>query len=247
MNWKRVALVFFAVVVAAYMVMAMTVFNAPDEDVICKGVYITMQNSQEKGFLSADDVRKMLTLDHVNPEGQSMPQVNVRIIEERLRGKDLIDSVECYKGQNGYVCIDIYQRIPVVRVMNDRGENYYVDNHGKPMPGTDYPCNLIVATGHVTKSYAEKWLVPMVNQVFQDPFWNNQIVQLNILTDGSVELVPRVGQHIAYLGQPVDIEKKLERLQKFYRYGLSQAGWNKYTRVSVEFDNQIVCKRKQKR
>ena len=83
-------MVFFAVVVAAYMVMAMTVFNAPDEDVICKGVYITMQNSQEKGFLSADDVRKMLTLDHVNPEGQSMPQVNVRIIEERLRGKDLI-------------------------------------------------------------------------------------------------------------------------------------------------------------
>ena len=115
------------------------------------------------------------------------------------------------------------------------------------MARTSLPCNLIVATGHVTKSYAEKWLVPMVNQVLQDPFWNNQIVQLNILTDGSVELVPRVGQHIAYLGQPVDIEKKLERLQKFYRYGLSQAGWNKYTRVSVEFDNQIVCKRKQKR
>ncbi len=120
MNWKRVALVFFAVVVAAYMVMAMTAFNAPDEEAICKGVSITMQNGYEKGFLTADDVKRMLTLDHINPEGQSMPHVNVRVIEETLRGKELIDSVECYKGQDGYVCIDIYQRIPVVRVMNER-------------------------------------------------------------------------------------------------------------------------------
>lgn len=244
MNWKKVALVFFGIVLAVYMVMAMTIFNAPDEEVICKGVSINMANGHVKGFLTEDDVKRMLTVDHINPQGQSMPHVNVRIIEEILRGKELIDSVECYKGQDGFVCIDIYQRIPVVRVMSQDGANYYVDNHGKPMPGTDYPCNLIVATGHITKAYAEKWLVPMVNIILQDPFWQNQIEQLNVLGDGSVELVPRVGEHIAYLGQPNNIDKKLDRLRKFYRYGLSQAGWNKYSRVSVEFDNQIVCIRK---
>jgi len=56
--------------------------------------------------------------------------------------------------------------------------------------------------------------------------------------------VPRVGEHIAYLGQPTGVANKLERLRKFYRYGLNQAGWNKYSRVSVEFDNQIICKRR---
>ena len=171
----------------------------------------------------------------------------MRIIEENLRGKELIDSVECYKGQDGYVCIDIFQRIPVVRVMSQTGENYYVDNHGQAMPGTDYPCNLIVATGHITKAYAAKWLVPMINlypsgSILEEP----DRLDYHVLGDGSVELVPRVGEHIAYLGQPVDIDKKLDRLRKFYRYGLSQAGWNKYSRVSVEFDNQIVCIRKQK-
>ena len=156
MNWKKVALVFFGIVLAVYMVMAMTIFNTPDEEVICKGVSINMANGHVKGFLTEDDVKRMLTVDHINPQGQSMPHVNVRIIEETLRGKELIDSVECYKGQDGFVCIDIYQRIPVVRVMSQDGANYYVDNHGKPMPGTDYPCNLIVATGHITKAYAEK-------------------------------------------------------------------------------------------
>ena len=36
---------------------------------------------------------------------------------------------------------------------------------------------------------------------------------------------------------------KLTRLEKFYRYGLSQAGWNKYHYISLEFDNQIICKK----
>jgi len=57
-------------------------------------------------------------------------------------------------------------------------------------------------------------------------------------------MVPRVGEHIIYLGRPDHIERKLDRLEKFYRYGLSKAGWNKYSYINLEFDNQIICKRK---
>lgn len=28
---------------------------------------------------------------------------------------------------------------------------------------------------------------------------------------------------------------------KFYKYGLSKVGWNKYSYIDVELDNQIVC------
>ena len=38
--------------------------------------------------------------------------------------------------------------------------------------------------------------------------------------------------------------KKLSRLEKFYRYGLSQAGWNKYSYIDLEFDNQIICRKR---
>jgi cell division protein FtsQ len=57
-------------------------------------------------------------------------------------------------------------------------------------------------------------------------------------------MVPRVGDHIVYLGAPTDISQKLDRLRKFYKYGLSQAGWNRYERISVEFGNQIICKKR---
>ena len=93
----------------------------------------------------------------------------------------------------------------------------------------------------------------------QDEFWKNQIVQINILPDRGVELVPRVGDHIVYLGYlPTSsnqqkrlaliqdfTKQKLTRLEKFYKYGLSQAGWNKYSYINLEFDNQIICKKRE--
>ena len=72
-----------------------------------------------------------------------------------------------------------------------------------------------------------------------------------------VELVPRVGNHVVYIGQLPEskykngrknlienfVRKKMERLLNFYKYGLSQAGWNKYNYINLEFDNQIICKK----
>ncbi|MBQ7509505.1 MAG: cell division protein FtsQ [Prevotella sp.] len=244
MNWKKSVFIVFNAVLGAYVVLAMTAFNKPDQKQICRDVVISIEEGVMDGFLTTSDVKHLMETDGISPVGQLMSRINLRTIEETLQAKELVEACECYKGQDGTVCINIRQRIPVIRVMNDKGEDFFVDTHGKPMPRTDYSCNLIVATGHASKQYAEKWLAPLANYVLTDTFWKNQIVQLNVLADGSVEIVPRVGDHIAYLGQPVDIDQKLDRLRKFYRYGLNKAGWNKYSRISVEFGNQIVCTRK---
>ena len=53
-----------------------------------------------------------------------------------------------------------------------------------------------------------------------------------------------MGDHVVYLGLPVHVDKKLERLKLFYQYGLSKAGWNKYSYINLEFDNQIICKKR---
>jgi cell division protein FtsQ len=102
----------------------------------------------------------------------------------------------------------------------------------------------LVATGNISRSYAQKRLTPIAIEIMQDRFWQDQTEQLNILPDGTLELVPRVGDHVIYLGQPTDISRKLERVRKFYKYGLSHTGWDRYERINVEFDNQIICKKR---
>lgn len=78
----------------------------------------------------------------------------------------------------------------------------------------------------------------------KNPFWDAQIEQIYVLSDQNVELVPRVGDHLIYLGRLKDYDQKLARLKEFYQKALNKVGWNKYSRINVEFDNQIICTRR---
>ncbi len=244
-NWKKILVVTFNVIIGIYLLLAVTAFNRPAEkDVVCNGVKVTIEKGMIEGVLTAADVTRMLNEGRVNPMGKSMADVNLRTMEELLERQELIEKAECYKAQNGRVNIRVTERVPVVRVLAANGDDYYVDKDGRTLQNTGYVCNLMVATGSISRPFASNVLASLGRIIMADDFWRNQIEQINVLPDNTVEMVPRVGEHIIYIGQPVGVVKKLERLRKFYQYGLSQAGWNKYSRISVEYSNQIVCKKK---
>ena len=245
MNWKKVLLIGFNLIIVVYLVLAATLFNqGVNKGVVCQQVHISIERGIIEGFLTTDEVKHIMTANHIFPVGQLIDGVNLRLMEEGLQAQELIDHAECYKTQDGRINIRVKERVPVVRIMANNGDNYYMDEDGTAMHNTDYTCNLMVATGNIDKPYAARVLAPIGRMVMKDDFWRNQIEQLNVLPDSTIEMVPRVGSHIIYLGQPTGIRNKLDRLRKFYAYGLSQAGWNKYSRISVEFNNQIVCKRR---
>ena len=244
-NWKKILIITFNVIIAIYLVLAVTAFNKPTEKAaVCKDVRIVIDKGVIEGFLTPDRVRTMLVQNQVSPVGKRLSDVNLRSMEETLNAQELIKNAECYKTQDDCVCIKIEERVPVVRVMASNGDDYYVDNEGRVIQNTGFACNLMVATGCIDRRYASQVLAPVGRLIIADDFWRNQIEQLNVLPDSTLELVPRVGGHIIYVGRPVGLTKKLERLRKFYQYGLTQVGWNKYSRISVEFNNQIVCKKK---
>lgn len=243
-NWKKSLFAVCDIVIAAYLLLAVTAFNKPEADPShCTEVKIDIMQNSVEGFMTAGEIKKILSQNNLYPLKRPMADISPRQIEEALQKSPFVERVECYKTQSGHVCINIKQRIPVVRVMADNGENYYVDTYGNMMPENSYVTDLIIATGAINRKYARTILTRVANYILQDKFWKNQIVQMNVLPDGTMEVVPRVGDHIVYLGAPKEIDKKLERLRKFYLYGLNKAGWGKYSYINVEFNNQIICKR----
>lgn len=244
-NWKKTLVVIVDVIIAAYLVLAVTAFNRPDEKAaVCSEVKIDIAQDKGDGFLNPGEVKRLLERQSLYPLAQPMQFVSTRSIEEALMKSPFVDEAQCYKTQSGHVCIQLRQRLPLLHVMADNGERYYLDDHGEILPATGLTIDLIVATGIISRKYAREVLAPIAITLHDDAFWQNQIVQLNVLGDGTLELVPRVGDHVVYLGAPTDIPQKLDRLRKFYKYGLSHAGWNRYERISVEFGNQIICKRR---
>ena len=87
-------------------------------------------------------------------------------MEQALSKHPLIDEVECYKTPSGKLCIEVTQRIPILRIMSANGENYYLDNKGTVMP-PDAKCvaHRAIVTGNVEKSFAMRDLYKFETEV----------------------------------------------------------------------------------
>ncbi len=255
-NWKKITIAALDLILAVYLVLAFTSFNKPDEKgKTCTKVNIYIQDEMTNGFLNAQEIKKRLENKRLYPLSKPLGQVNAREIEATLKASPFVNSAECYKTQDGLVDIYLTQRMPIVRIKSINNEDYYIDDKNQVMPNSKYTSDIIVATGYISKDYAKRYIALLSKSLLAKELWRNQIEQINVLPGRGIELVPRVGNHIIYMGRLPEskskknreknieefVNKKMDRLEKFYKYGLSQAGWNKYSYINIEFDNQIIC------
>ena len=240
--FKKILLSALLLLIAAYILAAVTVFNRKPASQVCQDIRLVIKDSVYAGFITKNEVSAMLKKKGISPLEQPMDRVRTDSIEQVLSRHPLIDRVECYKTPGGSLNIEVSQRIPILRVMSDDGANYYLDDKGHIMP-PDAKCvaHRAVATGRIEKAFAVKDLYKFGVFLQRNPFWDAQVEQIHFLPDGNVELVPRVGNHLIYLGKLDHFESKLERVKVFYEKALNRVGWNKYSRINVEFDNQIIC------
>lgn len=242
---KKILLTIVLLLITAYLLVAITAFNRKPAGATCTDIELVIKDTAYAGFVTTKEIAAILTKKKLNPVGKNMDEIRTAELEEALATQPLIDRVECYKTPSHKICVEVTQRIPILHVINSRGENYYLDNKGTVMP-SEAKCTALVplATGFIDKTFAVSGLYPFGMYLQNDPFWEAQIEQIHVLPDRSIELVPRVGDHIIYLGKAEDYERKLSRVKKFYRKALNKVGWNKYGRINVEFSNQIICTRR---
>ena len=242
---KRILLSIVMLALIAYLVVAITAFNKPGKQT-CRDVELVIKDTAYAGFISKGDIKGILEYKGIYPIGKPMTRISTKSLEKEISKHPLIDQTECYKTPSGKVCIEVTQRIPILRVMSANGEDYYIDNKGTVMP-LEAKCiaHRTIVTGNVEKSFAKKDLYKFGVFLQNNKFWDAQIEQINVLSDRTVELVPRVGDHLVYLGKLENFEDKLARLKTFYEKGLNQVGWNKYSRINLEFNNQIICTKRE--
>lgn len=91
-------------------------------------------------------------------------------------------------------------------------------------------------------------LTNFVRLIEGDDFWQAQIVEIVVSQsqDGALflRLVPRAGNHTIIFGRIEKVERKLDRLMRFYREGLDREGWNTFRTIDIRFDDRVVCTRR---
>lgn len=236
------------VLLVGYLAVSLYLWGDNDRNRPCELFEITVADSTECNLLTRDDLRAYLAEAGLLPEGKPMRQVDTEQIERCVREIDLLCHVKCYHKRQGDVYLSVEQRRPVARVISDEGDNYYLDaDGGRIAVDAMYLDYLPLVLGCDDDTLSARDLLPMISYISSHPFWNAQVEHIYISSSHEVSLIPRVGNHTILLGSPRDYEGKLSRVLALYEQVMPRIGWAAYDTISVKFDGQVVCTRKNKK
>lgn len=229
---------------------AMIGMSHPDPEARCTSVQLTVKKNPKARFVDEKEVEEMLRNAGLYPKGELMSSVDTKKIEDLIRSNDFVESVECYKSSNNNLCVTIEQRTPVLYVLPNGRKGYFVDAFGKVITKTNYATNLVAATGDIDEKFARTELMELALFIQNDEFWDSQVEQIYVTQDKNkipmLEIVPRVGGHIVNLGHIENYEKKFDHLKRFYQKALTTVGWNKYEKIDLQYENQVICTKHKK-
>lgn len=89
-------------------------------------------------------------------------------------------------------------------------------------------------------------LITFVKQIDADAFWRSEIVQImaSEAHSGALEVafVPRSTSCVVELGRLEEVSEKLDRVEFFYREGLTTLGWDSCRTLSVRYHDRVVVR-----
>lgn len=186
-------------------------------------------------FLDKKEVEKLV---HKNNPENKIGNLDIPRLEKTLNQMPAVDSANVYLDLNGRLNVDIRQRIPVFR-LGRGGKDYYVDTRGAEFPISNnysYPCMLV--TGDIPRSDYAK-LGELVQKIDADEFCKKYFVGIS-KAGGSYFLLTDAGNYKVELGDLDNIDFKVKGFKAFVEKYLVNQDPQKYSKISVKYNNQIV-------
>ena len=203
-------------------------------------------------FLSKEDVLRMLKDYQVNTDKQQpVREVNFGKLERVMENNPYVENAELFVDVNGIIQVNIRQRTPILRVINNQGVGYYLDEHASKMPlSSKFTARVPVATGNILAgaensnnhdSVTLQKLYSLAAFINRDTFLTSLIEQVVVNNQREFELIPSLGNHTILLGDIDELNEKFSKLKIFYRDGLNHVGWNNYSQVNLKYRNEVYC------
>ena len=85
-------------------------------------------------------------------------------------------------------------------------------------------------------------LFELLKYVSKDQFYSKQLSLFSINRKNEIEIYPQVTKQTILFGTTESFHEKLQKLMIFYKRVLPVKGWNTYSKINVEYKNQIICK-----
>ncbi len=176
-----------------------------------------------------------------NPRGK-IKDINIPKLEREVRAFPAVDSANVYLNLSGRLNVDIKQKVPIFRLKNSKGEVVYVDEKGSSFPmNTNFSYECILVMGDVQPS-EYKTLVEFVNTINKDEFYKKYFIGIE-KKNNSYYLFTIDGNFKVELGELSNIDFKLKGFKTFMDKILIREKMDKYSKISLKYNGQIVATR----
>jgi len=242
---KKILSLLAVTLTLGYIIFAILTYSDTHSTVRCKNVNVVIKDSTEHRFIRSSEIQNLLKRENIKLVGKRLKDINYKSVEKIVSSHPLISRAECFACPSGLVTIHVWQQIPILRIMSEYG-NFYLNQQGeKTGLSVNSAADVVVATGFIKDSMGLVRLYRMALLLKEDAFWDSQIEQIFVEPNGEWVLIPRVGDYEVLLGLPNNIPGKLQRLRLFYQKALPKVGWERYSKISLKYENQIVCTKKE--
>jgi len=202
-------------------------------------VEFTDENSP---FITLSTVNKLLIQKDEDLKKVPKNILDLNGLEFALNSNPMIKSAEVYLTVNGVVRADVVQRKPIARVSTNA--SYYIDDEGSFMPlSTNYTARVPLVKGYVEKNKLNNIFV-IANKIANDEFLKAHIIEIYQNQDETIILKTRVFDFEIVLGNLDMLDKKINNFKAFYQKAKKDKSLNKYSKVNLQFENQVVCTKK---
>ena len=221
---------------------------------VCKSLDVVIVDSLENDFVNKADVKRFLDKEYGGYIGTVLDSIDLCRIETIIDGRSAVMKSQAFVTKDGTLHIKVTQRKPIVRFQKTDG-GFYADAEGYVFPlqssyasyvliiDGDIPINMKSGhKGEIENPEEKIWfdkVMKLVNFIEDSP-WKERIVQIHVGNGGELTLIPREGEEKFIIGQPMNIEDKFARIEKYYT-AIAPLERN-YKTINLIFDGQIVCR-----
>lgn len=258
-HWPKIKRVLVPVVAVLSLVVVAGVLyyvNGQQDEIACDDIQLNFIRKGEGTLVTEAEVRA-LVMAHCKGKASGLSTAELEKAVEEIAS---VKNAEVYRRINGEVSIEIEQRVPVCRIHDLSGSQYYLDETGEPFPvSKTYTARVPLVNGNLNEPYAARRdkmdsdsvkkisrlddVAVLFKSIRKDPFRSALVEQVWVAENGDFELVPKIDDHLILFGDTTEMDGKFNKLKIFYEEGLNTKGWNTYRTVNLKYKNQIICKK----
>ena len=190
-------------------------------------------------FITADSIRNSINKYILT----SKDSISLSKIEQKIDKNTYVEKSQVYMKIGQELNVDIKQKEPIARLITS-DSIFYLDKNSNFMSLSKLKSSNVPLIFGFSEYSDLKYLTEISLIIKKDEFLNKSISQIFIKDDQKIDLKMRGNNTIIEFGNNNRLKNKIQNLKAFYNRAISKNEIDKYKKINLRFENQVVVVKK---